>query len=142
VSDACGAREVRHERAHLRKEDHAKSENCTPDKLDRNGNPIRRVIRSVLGSIVEDAGEEETDGDSPLVKADDCSTDPFGGALGLIHWNQSGDQSHAETGKDSTDDEERNGRCCGLESDTDGEDQTRSNDTPFAAKDISEGGGK
>jgi hypothetical protein len=81
------------------------------------------MIRSVLGSVVENAGEEETDGDSPLVKTDDGSTDPLGGALGLIHWDHCRDQPHAKTGKNSTDDEEGDACCCGLESDTDGEDE-------------------
>ena len=109
MSDACDARTTRHERAHLGKEDHASSKNCSPDELDRNGNSIRRVIRSVLGSVVENTREEETDGDGPLVETDDGTTDPLGRALGLIHWNQSGDQTHAETSEDTTDDEERNG---------------------------------
>ena len=81
------------------------------------------MIRSVLGGVVENTREEETDGDSPLVETDDGTTDPLGGALGLIHRNQSGDQTHAQTSEGTTDDEERNGCCRGLESDSDGEDQ-------------------
>ena len=123
MSDACDARAIRHEGAHLGKEDHANSKNCSPDKLDRNGNPIRGMIRSVLGSVVENTREEETDGDGPLVETDDGTTDPLGRALGLIHRNQSGDQTHADTSEDTADDEERNGCCRSLESNTDGEDQ-------------------
>ena len=125
--------------AHLGKKDHATSENRGPDKLDRNGNAIRGMILSVLCSVVENVGEEETYGDSPLVETDDGTANPLGRAFGLIQWDQSGDQTHAETSKDTTGDEEGNGRCRGLESDTDGEDQTRSNDSPFTAKIISEG---
>jgi hypothetical protein len=55
------------ESAHLRKEGHATSENRSPDELNRNGNAIRGVIRSVLGGVVENVGEEDTNGDSPLV---------------------------------------------------------------------------
>ena len=114
MSDACDARAIRHERAHLRKEGHATSKDCSPNKLDRDGDSIRGMIRSVLGSVVENTREEQTDGDSPLVETDDGTADPLGRALGLIHWNHSGDQTHAETSEDTTDDEERNGCCRGL----------------------------
>ena len=124
ASDACDARVIRHERAHLGKAHHATTKDYSPDKLDRDGNPIRGVIRSVLGGVVEDTREEETDGNGPLVETDDGTADPLGRTLGLIHWNQSGDQTHADTSEDTTDDEERNGCCRGLESDSNGEDQT------------------
>jgi len=55
------------ESAHLRNEGHATSENRSPDELNRNGNAIRGVIRSVLGGGVENVEEEDTNGDSPLV---------------------------------------------------------------------------
>jgi hypothetical protein len=142
MCQTCDVRIIGHGGAHLRKEEHATSKNGSPDKLDRNGNPVRGVIRSVLGSVVEDTGEEETDGDSPLVETDDSTTDPLGGALRLIHRDQSGDQTHAETSKNTADDEHRNSRCRGLESDTDGEDQTGRNDTILSAKNIGEWSGK
>ena len=82
------------------------------------------MIWSILGRIVENVGEEETNGNSELVATDDGTTDPFGGALGLIHRDQSGDQTDTETSKHTTDDEERKCSGCGLESDTDGEDKT------------------
>jgi hypothetical protein len=100
------------------------------------------VVWSIFGRIVENVGEEEANGNSELVATDDGTTDPLGGALGLIHRDQSGDQTDTEAGKHTTDDEERKVSGCGLESDTDGEDKTRSNDAPFSAKGVTTGGGK
>ena len=113
----------RHESAHLRKGCHASSENSSPDKLDGNRNAIRGVIRPVLGCVVENVGEEDTNSDGPLVETDDCTTDPLGSAFGLIHWNQSGNQTDAKTSKDTTYDEERKGSCRGLLGNADGEDR-------------------
>ena len=64
------------------------------------------MIGSVLGSIVENGGEEEPNSDTPLIETDNGATDPLGGALGLIHWSQGGDQTDPETGDDTTGDEE------------------------------------
>jgi hypothetical protein len=100
------------------------------------------VIGSVLGGIVEDIGKEETNCDSKLIEADNGATDPLGGALGLVHWYYSGDQTDTKTSNDTTDDEERDGGCCCLEGDTNGEDETRSDETPFATKNVTEGSGK
>lgn len=82
------------------------------------------MIRSVFGRIVENGGEEETDGDGPLVETDDCATNPLGGALGLIHRDQSRNQTDAEASKDTTNGEDRDGSGRSLNSDTDGEDKT------------------
>lgn len=64
------------------------------------------MIGSVLGSIVENGGEEEPNSDTPLIETDNGATDPLGGALGLIHWSQGGDQTDPETSDDTTSDEE------------------------------------
>ena len=82
------------------------------------------MVWSILGRVVDNVGEEETDGNSPLVATDDGTTDPLGGALGLIHRDQSGDQTDTETSKDTTNIEERKRSGCCLDSNTDGEDST------------------
>ena len=82
------------------------------------------MIRSVLRGIVENGREEEPDSNTPLVEADDGTTDPLGRALGLIHWNQGGDHTNTETGPDTTNDEGRKSSCGGLKGDTDREDET------------------
>jgi len=99
------------------------------------------VIRPVLRSVVENRCEQDPDSNTPLVEADDRTTDPLGRALGLIHWNQGGDQANTETGPDATDDEGSNRSCSGLKGDTDREDETRKNKTPFTADYISDGSG-
>ena len=82
------------------------------------------MVWSILGRVVDNVGEEETDGNSPLVATDDGTTDPLGGALGLIHRDQSGDQTDTETSKHTTNIEERKRSGCCLDSNTDGEDST------------------
>ena len=99
------------------------------------------MIGSVLGSIVENGGEEEPDRNTPLVEADNGTTDPLGRALGLIHWNQGGDHTDTETGPGTADDEGSKRSGGRLNGDTDREDETRYNKTPFTAKDITEGSG-
>jgi hypothetical protein len=82
------------------------------------------MIRSVLGSIVENGGKEDPDGSTPPVEADDGTTNPLGRAFRLIHWNQGRNQTNTETGSDTTNDEGRK-LCCGsLKGSTDGEDET------------------
>jgi hypothetical protein len=82
------------------------------------------VIRSVLCGVIANGGEEEPNGDTPLIETDDGTSDPLGGALGLIHWGQGGDQADTETGNDPTNDKKRKRGCRGLESDADREDET------------------
>jgi len=68
--------------------------------------------------------------------------DPFGGTLGLIHWNQHGNHSDTQTGEDTTNDEQRN--CCssGLHGDTSREDDDGKDDGPPPTEDIRGGGGE
>jgi hypothetical protein len=79
------------------------------------------VIRSVLGIAGENVGDEDLKSDHPLVATSDGTTDPFGCALGLVQWDQSGDQTEPEATKDTTDDDSS---CCDPENDADGEDKT------------------
>ena len=100
------------------------------------------MIRSVLGNIVENGGEEKPDSNTPLVEADDCTTDPLGRALGLIHWNHGGDHTDTETSKGTASDEGRKRSCGGLKDDTEREDETCYNKTPFTADRISDWSGR
>ena len=141
VLDACNFKSKLGQNTHLGKDSHSTSKNCSPNKLDTDGNPIRGVIGSVLGSIVENGGEEEPDSDTPLVEADDGTTDPLGSALGLIHRSQGRDHTNTETGPDTTNDKGIKRSCGGLKGYTDREDETRRNKTPFTANGIGGGSG-
>ena len=99
------------------------------DELDAGGDPPRRVVVAVLGRVVDDGREQETDGDRPLVAGHDGATDPLGRALGLVHGDEGGDETDAETGEDTAYDEDVHVVCSGLEGDTDGEDQAGDDDT-------------
>ena len=52
----------------------------------------------VLGLVNDDGRDEETDGDHPLVGADDGTTDVLGRALGLVHGDKAGGTADTETG--------------------------------------------
>ena len=58
----------------LGEEDHADSENKCPNELDRDGELPGSTSGLILGSIVDDGGKEEADGDCPLVTGDDGTT--------------------------------------------------------------------
>ena len=125
---------------HLWEPDHTNGEDECPNKLDTRGDTPSRVVIAVLCRIVDDGGEEETDGDRPLVAGDDGAADPLGGALGLVHGDEGGDETDTETGEDTTDDEDREGVAASLHGDTETEDQTCDEDTATTTEHIRERG--
>lgn len=58
-------------------ESHAASEDSSPDELDGNGDTVGGMGVPLGGGVVDDGGEEETNGDSPLVERDDGTANPF-----------------------------------------------------------------
>lgn len=94
------------------------------------------MVVAVLGRVVDDGREEETDGDRPLVARDDGATDPLGRALGLVHGDEGGDEADAETGEDTADDEGGPLVAAGLEGDTGGEDGGGEEDTAATTEDV------
>lgn len=124
---------------HLRKEPHAVEDDESPDELDgRRDTPCRMAV-AVLGRVVDDGREQQTDGDGPLVAGDDGATDPFRCALGLVHGHEGGDETDTETGEDTADDEGRNVVGTGLEGDTEAEDEAGELDTVTTTEDIGDG---
>lgn len=65
---------------YLRKEEHASSKDEGPHKLEGNRNLVRRSVVLVFGSVVDDGGNKESDGDSPLICRHNGTTNPFGRA--------------------------------------------------------------
>ena len=58
----------------FREEDHADSEDESPNKLESDGDLPGGTVLLVLGAIVDDRSKEKTDGDRPLVARDDGTT--------------------------------------------------------------------
>ena len=58
----------------LGEEDHADSEDEAPNELETDGDLPRSTSGLVLGAVVDDRGDEKTDGDRPLVTGDDGTT--------------------------------------------------------------------
>ena len=125
---------------HLREPDHANGENEGPDELDAGRDPPCRVIGAVLGRVVDDGGEEQADGDRPLVPGHNGTTDPLGRTLGLVHGDEDRDEPDTETGEDTADDEGGKVASTSLEGNTEAEDEAGDDDTDATANDVSDGG--
>ena len=98
------------------------------------------MVIAVLGRVVDDGREQETDGDGPMVSGHDGTTDPLGRTLGLVHGDKDGHETDTETGEDTTDDEDREGVAASLHGDTETEDQTCDEDTATTTEHNREGG--
>ena len=88
---------------------------------------------AVLGGVVNDIGEEDADGDSELVAADDCAADPLGRALRLVHGHERRDEADAKPCEEPTDDERREVVRARLERDPETEDDAGRDDAQTAA---------
>jgi hypothetical protein len=58
-----------------------------PGKLDGDGDAVRSRVVAILGGVVDNGSQQETNGNGELVGSDNGSTDPLGGSLGLVHGN-------------------------------------------------------
>ena len=119
--------------------EHAGGEDERPDELNCDGDAPCRVVRAVLGRVVDNGGEEETDRDRPLVARNDGTTDPLGRALGLVHGDEGGDETDTCTGEDTADDERGQVGSTSLECNTEAEDQAGGDDANATTEDISDG---
>lgn len=62
----------------LGENEHSDDQDNGPGKLDRNGDPVGAGIVAVLGGIVDDGSQEQTERDCQLIRADDGTSDPLG----------------------------------------------------------------
>ena len=97
------------------------------------------MVIAALGTLVDTGGKQETDGDGPLVAGDDGPTDPLGGTLGLVHGDEGRDETDAETGEDTADDEGGEVEGAGLEGDAKAEDEGGADDADTTTNDIGDG---
>jgi hypothetical protein len=133
---------------------HAADEDDGPGKLDGNGDAVAAGVLAVLGGVVDDGGQEETDGDGELVGTDDGSSDPLGGGFRLVKWDcllagfyipdwgrhtQSRDQTNTETGKEATSKEHGDIRGGTLQDDSQVEHLGRGNQTPATTNQVTHG---
>lgn len=65
----------------------AEEEDKRPCQLNRNGDTVTPRVVSVRSGVVHNGGEEQPDGDSPLVSTDNKPADPVGSRLGLVQRN-------------------------------------------------------
>lgn len=69
------------------KDQHATKQDQRPCELNSNGNSIAPSVVVILGGIIHDGSEQETNGDGKLVCTDDGATNPFGSRFGLVQRN-------------------------------------------------------
>jgi hypothetical protein len=58
-----------------------------PGQLNGDGDTVRPGVVPVRGGVVDDGGEEQADGDGPLVGTDDEAANPFGSRFRLVERN-------------------------------------------------------
>ena len=96
------------------------------------------MIITVLGGVVDDRREQQTNGDRPLVTRYNGTTDPLWRTLGLVHGDEDGDETDTETGEDTADDEGSPLVAASLESDTEGEGECGEEDTTATTEPVSD----
>jgi hypothetical protein len=67
----------------LREPAHPEAEDRSPNELYRYWNSVGRMVVPVVRGIVHNSGEEETNGNSPLIGTDDGTTNPFRRAISI-----------------------------------------------------------
>lgn len=80
---------------------HAADEDDGPGKLDGDRDPVRPRVHAQRRGVVDDGGQEQTDGDGELVGAYDGAANPFGGGLGLVQRDEGGDETDAQAGEEA-----------------------------------------
>lgn len=68
----------------LGEEQQTKDQDNGPGKLHGDGDAVAASVLAVVGGVVDDGGEQETDGDGELVRADDGAADPLGSSFSLV----------------------------------------------------------
>lgn len=124
----------------LGQDQHTDDQDDGPGELDSHGDTVGASIHAVLGGVVDDGGQQKTDGDGQLVGTDDGTTDPLGGSLGLVHGDGSGEQTNTQTGEETTSHEEGDGGGGNLKDDTDGEDDGVEDHGEATTEDVGHGG--
>jgi len=122
-------------------EDAANKHDDGPRKLHRNGDTVGAGVVAVLGGVVDNSSDQQTDGNGELVAANNSTTDPLGRGFRLVE--RDGCRNHADSvaSEETTGNEEGNISGDGLENDTDAEDNIGSDQTIDTTKEISCGGG-
>lgn len=123
----------------LGQEDAANEQDDGPCELHSDGNAVGSCVRAIFGGVVDDGGEQKTDGDSELVGTNNNTTNPFGRSLGLVERDGSTDHTDTVTSEEPTSDEERDRSCDSLQDDTDAEDDVASDETKTTTKDVGSG---
>lgn len=79
----------------LRKDEHAEEDNQGPGELNGDGDAVAASIVAILGSVVDNCSQEESDGDRPLISSHDGSPYPLRRSFRLVERDQC--RNHTDT---------------------------------------------
>lgn len=68
-------------------DDHSSDQNDGPGELNSDRDTVAAGIHAVLGGVVDNGSQKQTDGDGQLVSTDNGTTDPLGSGLRLVQRN-------------------------------------------------------
>jgi hypothetical protein len=93
-------------------------EDDTPGELDADGNAVLAAVTTVLDSVVDASGNEETEGDGELVTSNEGATDFLGANLRHVQNDNGGLETDTNTGDETTSNDQTETSRSGLENDT------------------------
>jgi len=112
-------------------------ENDTPCELNSDGNSVRARVGTVLGEVVDDGCQHDTNGDAELVARDEGTTDFSGADLGHVENDDRRDESDTDTSNETTNDDGSEGRCSKhLDDDTCEVDCASRDNGPLSSKEV------
>lgn len=142
----------------LGKNEHADDEDQGPGELNGDRDAVGPSIIAVLGGVVDNGSEQETNGDRKLVATNNGTTDPLWRRLGLVQRHRGRNETwyclaltnmfssqlresltNTETGEETTSDKERDISSGSLEDHTEVEDPAVDDQTETTTKSVGNG---
>lgn len=124
------------------KEEKTGTEDQGPSKLNCNGDSVRTSVSSVLGTVDDTRGEQESDGDGELVTRHNGTSNLSWGDLTHVQDDGGRDETDTETGDQSTgNDQTELSIVGGLEDTSDDEDGATGNDGGSSTVPVGDIGG-
>jgi hypothetical protein len=94
------------------------SKDNTPGELDADGNAVLAAVTTVLDSVVDAGGDEETESDGKLVASNEGATDFLGADLRHVQDDNGGLETDTDTGDETTGNDQTETSRGSLEDDT------------------------
>ena len=128
----------------FRKQEQTDADDDRPSELHRDRDPVGSGVVPVLGRVVHDGCQQQSNCDGELVRADNRASNPFGRSLGLVKRNHGGYQAYSEASEESSGDEHLLAASCDrLQDHTEVEDDgAGADDSPSATEVVCQWSGQ